>query len=631
MVNFLRFLFALISLNWLIISSVVQANDLLLERLSVNDGLSQATIHDIYQDNEGFIWIATDVGLNLYDGNRFRVLPGPNGNLTDKRIYHIRQDRQGVIWLLSENGVFSYNKKTDEYQQILPKAINYKDDVIHDFIFGEANNIWLISKKYLFNYHKVNKKVLKVVDLSAELGKGNAILDLVAHQHTIYLATGAGVYVVNSENGQWKKLPSINKNSVLNEASLDKIHNLYISNEKKLYLGTYAGLYTADIASIERFLSDNNSPVEYQLLDKNISSWVFLPTEESLYIGSQLGLSSVDFSTNKVKHLIAYNDVFDDISNNVVSALYIDKQGVFWLGSSFTGIYKWDPKLSIVRNFSYKKSDDNRLSDNNVWSIAKSKTLADKLWVATENGLNLVDVKTGINKRFLTNKENKNLYTESYLHKIQEDNQQRLWLSTAKGMRLFDVLTKTLIEFPYSEKITKRLSDEHYSIYIDNNNYFWGLTANDLWRMNIETGEIDELKILQSLNTNHGILQILGFLPNSDEMLFSSNAALLSFNTKSKEQRILYQHNNVLDGDLSMIDSWIIDNQNTLWLAFSTKGLVGLDATTFQQKYFFNKKMLKSIIIYMVCSKMVMEIYGFLAITVFIILIEKHNILETLI
>jgi len=590
MVNFLRSILAFICLNWLIFSAATQANDLFLERLSVNDGLSQATIHDIYQDNEGFIWIATDVGLNLYDGNRFRVLPGANGNLTDKRIYQIRQDKQGVMWLLSENGVFSYNKKTDEYQQILPKAINYKDDVIHDFIFSKANDIWLISTKYLFHYNQQNQEYQKVVDLSAELGNGNPILDLIAHQHYIYLATRVGVFVVNSNTGQWKKLPSINKNSLLNDVELDKIHNLYISNEKKLYLGTYAGLYTADMVSIERFLADDNASVEYKLLDKSIASWVFSPSKESLYIGSQLGLSSVDFITDKIEHLIAYNDVFDDISNNIVSALIIDKQGVFWMGSNVTGIYKWDPKLNIVHNLSYKKSDENRLSDNNVWAIAKSKSLASKLWVATENGLNLVDVKTGINKRFLINKENMNLYTASYIHKIQEDNQQRLWLSTAKGMRLFDVVTKTLIDFPYSEKVTKRLSDEHYSIYIDNNNYFWGLTANDLWRMNIETGEIDDLNELQSLNTNHGILQILGFLPNSDEMLFSSNAALLSFNTKSKEQRVLYQHNNVLDGDLSMIDSWVIDNQNTLWLAFSTKGLVGLDATTFQQKYLFNKK-----------------------------------------
>ena len=33
-----------------------------------NDGLSESTVYDVYQDSRGYMWISTDNGLNRYDG-----------------------------------------------------------------------------------------------------------------------------------------------------------------------------------------------------------------------------------------------------------------------------------------------------------------------------------------------------------------------------------------------------------------------------------------------------------------------------------------------------------------------------------------------------------------------------------
>ena len=44
-----------------------------VSRLSVEDGLSQGSVNDMLQDEDGFMWFATQYGLNKYDGYSFTV------------------------------------------------------------------------------------------------------------------------------------------------------------------------------------------------------------------------------------------------------------------------------------------------------------------------------------------------------------------------------------------------------------------------------------------------------------------------------------------------------------------------------------------------------------------------------
>ena len=47
--------------------------DLKFQTISIKDGLSSNSINDIVKDVNGFIWVATDDGLNRYDGKEIRV------------------------------------------------------------------------------------------------------------------------------------------------------------------------------------------------------------------------------------------------------------------------------------------------------------------------------------------------------------------------------------------------------------------------------------------------------------------------------------------------------------------------------------------------------------------------------
>jgi diguanylate cyclase (GGDEF)-like protein/PAS domain S-box-containing protein len=567
-----------------------KVNNLHLERLTVKDGLSQGSVNFIFQDNEGFLWFGTENGLNLYDGYRFRVLPGPNEGFSNSGIYKVIQDRQSLIWLVTSQGLFSYNKNNDEYQHILEHAPENKDYYLIDVIEGDDKTLWVISSKTLLKYDQHTDKYQTIVDLSNEIPDKERITELVKFGQYIYLATRDGVYVVNTYDGQWKKLPSINKNKSIKEPLLDRFYNVYVSDEQQLYLGSYDGLYKIDVRSIDDFFKGKIELDNYQLVDKNIASWIFYPTKKDLFIGDSLGLSKVDRLSGKIEHLFAFNDVYDDLNNNVITSIHVDRQGIFWLGSGVSGIYKWDPKLSLVNNIRYKKSEPNRLSDNVVWEIETSKSDPDLLWVATDNGLNSVNLKTDEVERFIVNPKNKNIYTESHLEQIQEDSKKRLWLLTAKGLKLFDTVTKQELPLPFSIELNEYLSSEHYDIFVDEMDYLWSLSESKFRRINLKNGEVDELKEIELFTPDAKIYGAIGYLPNSREMLISTNGSLLSFNVDTREVTLIYEHENVLASDHAYINSWVIDKNNTLWLALSAKGLIGLDASTYKRKHFFHKK-----------------------------------------
>ncbi|MGV3706570.1 MAG: two-component regulator propeller domain-containing protein [Arcticibacter sp.] len=74
---------------------------------SVREGLANSTVYDVFQDSKDFIWIATESGVNRFDGNKFELFTMDNG-LSDNEVLQIREDSSGRIWFLTLNGKPSY-------------------------------------------------------------------------------------------------------------------------------------------------------------------------------------------------------------------------------------------------------------------------------------------------------------------------------------------------------------------------------------------------------------------------------------------------------------------------------------------------------------------------------------------
>ena len=93
------------------------------ETISLGQGLSQGMVHDVLQDRDGFLWIATKDGLNRYDGYDFKVFthdPYDPHSISANNLSCLFEDSRGRLWIGTENrGLNLYVKTSGRFVRIL--------------------------------------------------------------------------------------------------------------------------------------------------------------------------------------------------------------------------------------------------------------------------------------------------------------------------------------------------------------------------------------------------------------------------------------------------------------------------------------------------------------------------------
>ena len=125
-------------------------------------------------------------------------------------------------------------------------------------------------------------------------------------------------------------------------------------------------------------------------------------------------------------------------------AITEDLYGNIWVGTDGAGINMLN---KITGRFTQYLHDPmaNSLSDNGVNGLYGDK--AGKLWIATNEGLNCLDINT---KKF-RNYHTADGLPNATIYGILEDNQSQLWVSTNKGISRFDPIKGTFKNYEPSD------------------------------------------------------------------------------------------------------------------------------------------------------------------------------------
>lgn len=104
------------------LSTTAQNTSVSLQKITINDGLSQGFVSAIFQDHQGFLWMGTMDGLNRYDGYEFRKFKHDledSRSLSGNSISCITEDWAKRLWVgTSQNGLNLFNRAKETWQRI---------------------------------------------------------------------------------------------------------------------------------------------------------------------------------------------------------------------------------------------------------------------------------------------------------------------------------------------------------------------------------------------------------------------------------------------------------------------------------------------------------------------------------
>lgn len=93
---------ALLLISLFLVITNLFAENYYFKRYDKGNGLSQQTVFCAVQDNRGFLWFGTKVGVNRFDGVKFKTYvsdPEQSNSLPNNTVLALAEAPDGFLWL----------------------------------------------------------------------------------------------------------------------------------------------------------------------------------------------------------------------------------------------------------------------------------------------------------------------------------------------------------------------------------------------------------------------------------------------------------------------------------------------------------------------------------------------------
>ena len=236
---------------------------------------------------------------------------------------------------------------------------------------------------------------------------------------------------------------------------VDKIYQSPFDSGNVLWIGSTNGLYRLDTEnhSCVHYTPDatsDNSISDFRI----ISLLADAPTHgKILWIGTWSGgLNLYDPILNKYYHIKFEEGVQQSVQYNCITAIIGDKfsqDNVIWIGTDgggFSRLWYKNENQYYFEHYQYNQNDINSLSDNSVTSLLQDKN--GLIWVGTKNGgLNRFNPKSKEFKIYTSLDNNSCITNISCLYEFIDGN---IWIGTnGSGLIEFDPLNEKCTNYKF--------------------------------------------------------------------------------------------------------------------------------------------------------------------------------------
>lgn len=466
-------------------NSYAQSNNLTFNNLNIEKGISQSTIEIIFQDNNGYIWLGTNDGLNKYNGYDFKIYNYEEyeNSISNNGITDIDEDDYGNIWVGTVQGINKINPITDEIINYTENNNGIKDDSICEVVVTSSNQILATTYEGLHLYNEKEDRFDVVLDDNNGI-LSNSIYTIDEDDYgNIWIGTALGV---NKLSKDFKVLEEYPINVEENFLGNSKVYVVYCDDKYgKVWVGTdSSGVFCVDTNSkkITSFVynqDDNNS------IPSNQIGAITRDSKGNLWIGTTDGLAryneeenNFDIYKNKIydKNTIVYDDVRSIIE---------DTEGVIWVGT-YSGISVFDTESSI-EYYNAGLDDGYLLNENMVHGIYEDED--GLLWVGSKTkGVNIIDRESMTSNEI--NIENNDIIQDNSINDIT-GYKDFIFIATDGGVLKIDKKTNTMKNYDLEEGL---IGNKVKDIFVCDKNYLWIGTTDGLNLLDIESDKIIDMR-----------------------------------------------------------------------------------------------------------------------------------------
>lgn len=489
--------------------------------ITMNEGLPNNFVDDIYKDRQGFLWISmSGGGLSRYDGYEFvNFTPAtPHCRLKSNFIRKVYEDNFQRLWVVSEGGTDIIDLTT--MQSVLPHdprkkletlikqpafmvtqdangciwlycsnslhriAFRTNGDIesIHsleipnpyryDIIFKDVENegkVWIGINGALYKIGITAQSKLEatLIDDCLSFAPDLYFTDFIAKENEVWIATDKGLYRYNKNEGIVKQYMHTPDNP--HSLSQNFLTCLAITNDKQLLVASLKGIniYNPIKDNFER-ISDQASNTGSKLLNSNFINCIIVEGQH-IWVGTESGgINKMTAKRLSIQNYQHDNKNLQTISHNPVNAVYEDNSGNLWVGTVEGGLNK---KAVGSDSFIHYTYESGTLTHNSVSAITADGQ--GRLWIGTwGGGINLINPQNPQHRIEAITARNKDNYPIDFIGALAYDSiNNGMWIGANQGLFFYDLAHKQLCS-PFAKRAAEDIRGCIGSI-IDKDGQLW--------------------------------------------------------------------------------------------------------------------------------------------------------------
>jgi ligand-binding sensor domain-containing protein len=465
-------------------------------KFSIADGLPQSQIRDVIQDENGFLWVATNGGgVARYDGKEFKIFNKSNGLISNG--ISVVNYNNGLTYIGTKNGL-SIITNTE--------VLNFKCPSIHKILFKD-DLVYLATNKGIKTLRDL--KYIKS-EILGGLIDNSIVYDIEFADKNYYIKNSNGLFTTQSlfKNSDIKELDAtfkfqkqkyieaIQENSiVVNVIGINSINKVLTDSQSNTWVASERGLYKIYKSNFENYLKGNRITSINNL-------------EEKFLIGTSKSLIHLDSL-----------GIFKRIDNRKVHSI-INNKKQFFVGTD-TGIVVLD-SLKVVDTLFKQKIISNLLIKNEtIWAVEKNNGIASFKY----------DFETKLISNLLTFNKSDGVY-DLKINDLYLDSVNRLWFVTQQGF--LGYIKNNIVK--HLGKVLK-FDVEINSLLIHNNTLFLGTKGQGVWWSALDEGLI--------FNKLVGTKKL--YAENISQLLFDNNNNLWIGSHKGVDKVSLSSENEIFE------------------------------------------------------------------------------------